>query len=48
MYISLNNLSDFKNHSVNSDVASSQFHARISAAENARAFSRSHVKKFMR
>ena len=45
---SLNNKSDFKSHSVNSDVASSPFHARISAAENALAFSRSREEKFTR
>ena len=37
----LNNKSDFKSQTVNSDVASSPFHAQISAAENARAFTRS-------
>ena len=44
----LNNKSDFKSHSVNFDVASSPFHARISAAENARAFNRSREEKFTR
>ena len=42
----LNNKSDFKSHRVNSDVASSPFHARISATENARAFTRSRKEKF--
>ena len=43
----LNNKSDFKSHTFNSDVASSPFHARISDAENARAFTRSREEKFM-
>ena len=44
----LNNKSDFKSHSVNSDVASSPFHARISDADNVRAFNRSREEKFTR